>query len=137
MIIQLKLSYFTTMYNTNNLQDKLWGVSVFKSIILLVVIAISIPSVTEELNKTINHTCFSLLWRGKNERYFPHNRGDKQGFMSRGLKTSLAWKREKRYCFWKTRIMEAKLRGVQNMKGLKSWGDGNIQNIIKVDILNQ
>lgn len=52
-----------------------WG-----TIILLVFIAVSIPSVTE-LGKAINHTYFSQGWWGKNERYFTHNSRDKQEFM--------------------------------------------------------
>ena len=97
------------------------------TIIPLVFMALSTPSVTEELDKAINQTCFSLGWWGKNERYFVQNRVDKQRFMCRGLRFSLGWRRVK-----KSKITEAKGSIVQKLEGLRIDGEANIQNIIKV-----
>lgn len=56
------------------------------TIIPLVFMALSTLSVTEELDKAINQTCFSLGWMRKEICwYFVQNRVDKQRFMCRGL----------------------------------------------------
>ena len=60
--MQFKPSYFITNFNTNNLQDTIfYEEHVFLSTIIpLVFIAVSTPSVTEELDKAVNQICFSL-----------------------------------------------------------------------------
>lgn len=73
-----------------------------------VFIALSIPSFIKEFDKAINHTCFSLGWWGKNEKYFAHNRGDKQGFMSRSQIFPCLDGKSRDTVFERLRIMEAK-----------------------------
>lgn len=77
-------------------------------VISLVFIALSIPSFTEEFDKAINHTCFSLGWWVKNVSYFAHNKGDKQGFRSRGQIFPCLDGKSRVTVFERLRIMEAK-----------------------------